>query len=91
MSKSNTIGPAKISRRALMVSAAAIGAAPILAMSVNPAMAKMSAAAVGYQDTPKGDRNCEGCNLFEAPSSCKTVEGKISPNGWCKIWVKKHG
>ena len=83
------IGSSEISRRAVLVGVAAAGSAPILAMSVGPAMAKMSAASVGYQDSPKGDKNCGGCNLFQAPSSCKTVDGAISPNGWCKIWVKK--
>jgi hypothetical protein len=26
---------------------------------------------------------------FIAPDSCKVVEGKISPNGYCIAWVKK--
>jgi hypothetical protein len=91
MSKLIKIGSAEISRRTLLAGVAAAGSAPILAMSVTPAMAKMSQAAVAYQDSPKGDRSCVGCNLFVAPSSCKTVDGTISPNGWCKIWVKKAG
>ncbi|MGA2792081.1 MAG: hypothetical protein ABSE69_00890 [Roseiarcus sp.] len=74
MSKLIKIGSAEISRRTLLAGVAAAGSAPILAMSVTPAMAKMSQAAVAYQDSPKGDRS-----------------GTISPNGWCKIWVKKAG
>jgi len=31
---------------------------------------------------PKGDQACENCALFEAPSSCKTVDGTVSPQGW---------
>jgi len=89
MSNVMKIGSGEISRRSLLAGVAVAGAAPILVMSVAPAMAKMSEAAVGYQDSPKGDRNCAGCNLFQPPSSCKTVDGTISPNGWCKIWVKK--
>jgi hypothetical protein len=27
--------------------------------------------------------------LFEAPNSCKTVEGTISPEGWCMVYAKK--
>jgi hypothetical protein len=27
--------------------------------------------------------------VFEPPSTCKTVEGTVSPDGWCKIYVKK--
>ena len=84
-------GSVEISRRTLLAVVATAGSAPILAISVTPAMAKMSQAAVAYQDSPKSDRSCAGCNLFVAPSSCKTVDGTISPNGWCKIWVKKPG
>jgi hypothetical protein len=51
----------------------------------------MAPGAVGYQDSPHGSQDCSSCNLFEAPSSCKSVSGKISPNGWCKIYVKKAG
>ena len=81
----------EITRRSVLASVAAVGSIPLLAMSVCPAMAKMSEASVAYQGSPKGDRTCAGCGLFQAPSSCKTVDGVISPNGWCKIWVKKGG
>jgi hypothetical protein len=85
------IGAAEITRRSVLTGVAVAGSIPLLAMSVCPAMAKMSEASVAYQDTPKWDRNCAGCGLFQPPSSCKTVDGVISPNGWCKIWVKKGG
>jgi hypothetical protein len=26
---------------------------------------------------------------FIAPDSCKVVEGKISPNGYCIAWARK--
>jgi hypothetical protein len=91
MRKLIKIGSVEISRRSLLAAVAAAGSAPILAMSVTPAMAKMSEAAVGYQNSPKNGQSCAGCNLFVAPSSCKTVDGTISPEGWCKIWVKKVG
>lgn len=58
----------------------------------NPAMAaKLSQTAVAYQDSPHNSQSCANCNLFQAPSTCKTVAGTIHPNGWCKIWVKKAG
>jgi len=81
----------EISRRSLMTGAAVAGSVPILGMSGGPAMAKVSQAAVAYQDKPKGDQNCATCSLFEPPSSCKTVDGTVSPDGWCRIWAKKHG
>ena len=85
------IGSREMTRRAVLAGAAVAGAAPLLALGASPAWAKMSQAAVAYQDSPKGDRNCAGCGLFQGPSACKTVDGTISPNGWCKIWVKKGG
>jgi hypothetical protein len=85
------MGSAEITRRSLLMSTAAAGSLPLLVMSAGPALAKMSQASVAYQDTPKGDRNCANCGLFQPPASCKTVDGVISPNGWCKIWVKKAG
>lgn len=77
-----------MSRRSLLQVAAAAGAIPVLALGARPAAAKMSQSGVGYQDSPHGASNCGNCKLFEAPASCKTVDGTISANGWCKIWVK---
>jgi High potential iron-sulfur protein len=48
--------------------------------------AKASPGSVGYRDSPKGDQNCANCRLFASPNACKSVDGSISPNGWCRIW-----
>jgi len=85
-----TIGSAELTRRSLLASVAMAGSAPLLAVSAYPAMAKISAASVAYQDTPKNNQTCADCALFEPPSSCKTVDGVISPKGWCRIWAKKR-
>jgi hypothetical protein len=74
-----------VSRRTLLFAAAA--AAPALALGRAEAAA-LPQAAVSYQDSPKDGKDCKACKLFVAPSSCKTVSGTISPNGWCKLWVK---
>ena len=51
---------------------------------------KSSQASVQYQYQPKGDQKCDGCLHFIAESNtCKVVEGQISPNGWCILWVQK--
>lgn len=42
-----------------------------------------------YQDKPQNGKKCSQCRFFRAPSTCKIVTGKISPNGWCIAWVKK--
>jgi len=80
----------KISRRNVLRRAAiTAGAVPILLAGVNSAQAKVSQKAVGYQETPKGQQSCANCRSFEPPSSCKTVDGTVSPDGWCKIYIKK--
>lgn len=50
---------------------------------------KMNKAQAQYQDQPKGDQKCSNCMHFIAPNSCLLVEGNISPEGWCMLWVKK--
>ena len=50
--------------------------------------AKSSQASVQYQQQPKGEQKCANCMHFIAESNtCKLVEGKISPEGWCVIWA----
>jgi hypothetical protein len=44
---------------------------------------------VKYQDTPKGEQRCENCIQFEAPSTCKTVDGTVAAQGWCMVYAKK--
>ena len=79
----------RISRRHVLT--AALGTAGVSVIgSLTPAnAAKAPQKAVKYQETPKGDQSCENCALFEAPSSCKTVDGTVSPNGWCMVYRKK--
>ena len=69
-----------------------LGAAVLVAtaFSAQPAAAgNMTQQAAGYQKTPKDGKRCDGCSLFQAPSSCKLVAGTIDPAGWCRFWVKK--
>jgi len=78
-----------VSRRTILIAAA--GAAPLLALTGGSAEAKMAQSSVKYQATPKDGKQCDGCNLFVAPKSCKSVAGDIAPTGWCALWVKKAG
>lgn len=82
MTSTKTLG---VSRRTVLIAAAA---APALALRQAEA-ATLSKTAVAYQDTPKDGKRCDGCNIFVAPSSCKSVSGKIAAAGWCKLWVAK--
>jgi High potential iron-sulfur protein len=81
-----------ISRRhALTIAAAAsvTSAAGIVGMSTPAQAAKAPQKVVKYQDTPKGEQRCDNCELFEAPSSCKNVDGTIAAQGWCIVYRKK--
>jgi hypothetical protein len=69
-----------------------LGGAALLAttFTAQPAAAgNMTQQAAGYQKTPKDGKRCDGCTLFQAPSSCKLVAGTIDPAGWCRFFVKK--
>jgi hypothetical protein len=78
------------SRRALLqMTAPALGAVAAIVARAVPAQAviKISQAAVAYQDHPEGDKRCGKCMQFQSPSSCKLVDGPISPNGFCRLFT----
>jgi hypothetical protein len=87
MTESNKVSRRRLLTVAVGITGAAMGAA--IMGTATPAYAKVQQKAVKYQDTPKGDQACENCSLFEAPSSCKTVDGTVSPQGWCMVYAKK--
>jgi hypothetical protein len=88
-----TIIQMELSRRCLLRGAAcAAGAATIIGVTAEQAVAgKMSQSSVSYRASPKGNQRCDNCALFQGPSACKSVDGSISPQGWCSIWVPKRG
>ena len=50
---------------------------------------KVSQAQAQYKGQPKGDQKCGNCvNFIAGSNTCKVVEGQVSPNGWCMLWVK---
>lgn len=60
------------------------------ASSPSPPAGKVAQASVQYQAEPKGEQKCSNCvNFIPESSTCKLVEGKISPEGWCSLWTKK--
>ena len=65
-----------VSRRSVLLAAAA--AAPLLALTGGEAQAKLAMTAVKYQPDPKDGKQCDGCNFFVAPNSCKMVDGDIA-------------
>jgi hypothetical protein len=68
-----------------------VGAAIIQGVGLNlaTAQAKVPQKTVSYQDKPKDTQRCDGCNNFQSPNACKLVEGEISPQGWCSLFMKK--
>lgn len=51
---------------------------------------KVSKASVSYQGKPNGEKKCSGCaNFIAASNTCKRVQGKVSPEGWCGLWTAK--
>jgi hypothetical protein len=83
-----------ISRRQVLTIAAGgasiAGATAIIGTSTPAQAAKVPQKIVKYQDTPKGEQRCDNCDLFEAPSSCKNVDGTIAAQGWCIVYRKKQ-
>lgn len=83
----------ELSRRAFCKGSAAtaLSVVAFLTLGSKPAAAadKMTQKQAGYQESPKGEQQCDKCKLFEQPNACSVVEGKISPNGWCKLFQPK--
>ncbi len=79
------------SRRGLLFKGAMIAGGVMAAASLpaSAAVKKMTQSAASYQPTPKGGAHCDGCGLFQKPASCQTVEGVISPSGWCVLFAAK--
>ena len=89
MSDKSVLNDNQLSRR-LFLSTAAKGTALLgAALMASPAAAKVPPTAVNYQPTPKGKSRCDNCVNWLAPSSCKFVDGRISPSGWCSLYRPK--
>jgi hypothetical protein len=82
---------AKPSRRTMLACGLAAGAASMAGVTGAKAMNKVSQASVGYKTAAMEGHNCGACKLFEAPSSCRFVQGAISPDCSCRIWLSKVG
>jgi hypothetical protein len=76
------------SRRTVLWTGLVAGAATLIPMRAG-AQAKIAPKLVQYQEKPKGPQECDNCLHFVAPSSCKMVDGKINPKGWCQLYAPK--
>jgi hypothetical protein len=76
------------SRREILAMTLGGAALATIATQRADAASKISQASVTYQSSPNGDKSCKNCKLFQAPNACKSVEGSVSPSGYCKLWNK---
>ena len=82
----------KMSRRSMLKSgAAAVKAAVVIGTSQALAQVttKSPPQVAGYQDRANGSQSCNSCMHFQSPSACKVVAGRISPQGWCKLYFAR--
>ncbi len=92
MTTSEFVRTLGISRRRLLHGATAGGGALLAAAMASPSAAaqtQVSQKLVNYQTTPQGKARCDGCTQWQPPSSCKVVQGVISPSGWCSLYAPK--
>jgi hypothetical protein len=71
--------------------AAASGAFAMIGAIANSAaaQAKSSPQVASYQGEPSGGQSCVGCQHFQPPSACRVVAGRISAQGWCRLYFAK--
>jgi hypothetical protein len=72
--------------------AGAAGAVAVVGFAGQQAVAagKMAKSASQYQASPRNGQSCGKCaNYIQASSTCKVVEGAVSANGWCSLYVAK--
>jgi hypothetical protein len=73
----------------------AVGAVAATAILTMPAQAKMAQKAAMYQPKPHGSQSCKNCGRFiagkpaTADGTCTIVDGAVSPQGWCAMYVPK--
>lgn len=80
-----------LSRRALLkATTAATGAGFLLNVAPRTgAAAKLSQQIVAYQDHPDGNKRCDRCSHFQAPTACQIVQGPVRPDGYCKFFTPR--
>ncbi len=84
-----------ISRRTLLKGAAAVTGVALVSAFAGAQAAKSTKAVAKYQNKPNGDQKCSNCSLFipgktpTADGTCQVVEGSISPEAYCALYVKK--
>ncbi len=85
----------ELSRRSLLQKAATASTVTVRGIIAQGAAAKVqvktSQQVAGYQNTPSGGNRCGNCVQFQPPAACRLVAGRISPQGWCRLFFPKTG
>ncbi len=68
----------------------ALAAVGVAIHTASAQAAKIAPAAAHYQETPKGNAQCDNCRYFVATGACRLVVGAISPSGWCTLYAAKR-
>lgn len=83
----------QISRRRFIRTVAVAGGGAAIAVGLSKSASaeqhKFPQAKVHYQSIPKSGQRCQTCSLWLAPNSCTSVDGPISPAGWCMLYQPK--
>ncbi len=74
-------------RKIIRAAVSGVSAGLLSRISGAAASDKMTRQQAEYQDSPSGLYSCGMCTQFEAPKSCKVVEGDVSSDGWCRAFV----
>jgi hypothetical protein len=77
----------RLRRKVIHATVGGISAGLVFRISSAGASDKMTQQQAKYQTSPNGLYSCGMCTQFEAPKSCKVVEGDISSDGWCKAFA----
>jgi hypothetical protein len=82
----------KFSRRLMMriVTYGALAGGALAETGSVDAATKIPQVTVGYQSKPMGAKQCSTCKQYEAPSSCKVIDGVIAPDGWCRLYAQQR-
>jgi hypothetical protein len=93
MSNRETEYQGQCSRRDFIRTAAVAGGGAILAVglmsSASAAPKKLSQQQAHYQPVPKSGHRCQSCALWQPPTACASVDGQVSPAGWCMLYQPK--
>jgi len=54
-------------------------------------MSRASKSEARYEPKASHADHCAICAHFHPPDECSRVEGKISPQGWCKYFKQARG